>query len=87
MKQPRNASCLSPVESTVEGSIAAEVEPISEKGTFGGLDFAVNSGKQAITKITVLSGEKKHKLTAFSIAEATEEAEAEIEFGGEVEVV
>jgi hypothetical protein len=73
-------------ETTVSGSLAGEVLPISVKQSIGWVTFATTSKKQDIKNITVLSGAKTLELEAFG-STATEEAINELEFGGEIEII
>jgi hypothetical protein len=82
----RLSSTKCTLESVVEGSLAGEVQPISEKTQYVGLGFGVSSGKQDIEKITVSSGVKEPELVVFGLPATAEFGEV-IEFTGEVEIV
>jgi hypothetical protein len=69
----------------VNGSLAAEILPISEKTLYGGLNFEARSDKQNIKSITVLSGKREPELEAYGV-DATYEVEDGIEFGSEAEI-
>jgi hypothetical protein len=75
------------LETTVTGSLAGEVLPISTKQSRVWVTFAANTAKrQGIGLITVLSGRKSPELEAYG-SEATEESVAELEFGGPLEII
>jgi hypothetical protein len=63
-------------ESAVTGAIAGEASPIGKSQTTGKLIFTVNSSKQAIKVVNLLSGEVEPELKAFTTTatEATSDA-------------
>jgi hypothetical protein len=82
----RLASSKCNPETTVTGSVAGQVLPVATAASEGELMYEVTSGKQMIKKIGTSSGEKKPTLEAFGL-EIAEEADAEVEFVEEVEIV
>jgi hypothetical protein len=72
-------------EASLTGSIAGEVERVGIRGVKNGLIFKVVSGKQAIRKVKVASGEVEPELSAFGMI-TTESSGQEWEFREPVEI-
>lgn len=79
------ASTKCSVESSVVGTVAAEVNPVDSEVSDGEFAIELSSGKQAITQVSVLSGTKRPELEAYGL-EASEQAIDEIEFENPVEI-
>ena len=79
------ASTKCSVESSVFGTVAAEVNPVDSEISDGEFAIELSSGKQAITQVSVLSGTKKTELEAYGLP-ASEQAIDEIEFEDPVEI-
>jgi hypothetical protein len=73
------------VESSLEGSVAAEINPVKALVLDTEFAFELLTGKQAIKQVSVLTGTRTPKLVAYGES-ATEQAIDEIEFEGEVEI-
>jgi hypothetical protein len=73
------------VESSIEGSVAAEIAPVGALTLDAQFAFELSSGKQAIKTVSILTGTKEPLLKAYNLS-ATEQAIDEIEFEGEVEI-
>jgi len=79
------ASCTSPTETEVSGTIAGEASPIKSSQTTGKLVFGVTSGAQNITAINILGTTVKPELEAFGV-KATQATVNDVTYSAAVEV-